>query len=142
MKRFVALAAASALGLAGAVVHAQDHNHQQGEPASGMPGGMHMDQMPSMPHMNGMGMMDHATAEERYAAVGKVTSVKKGGETASITIDHEPVPELKWPAMTMAFNVASPDLLKDVRKGDAVAFQFKKGDKGSWIITQLKKAGD
>lgn len=138
MKRFVALAAASALGLATAV-YAQDHKHQQGTPGPGMPGGM---QMHDMPQMNGMGMMDHTAAEERYTAVGTVVSIKEGSEAASLTINHEPVPELKWPAMTMAFNVASPDLLKDVRKGDAVAFQFKKGDKGSWIITQLKKAGD
>ncbi|WP_411286406.1 copper-binding protein [Phenylobacterium sp.] len=51
---------------------------------------------------------------------GTVTAVSAD----SITVDHAPIPEAGWPAMTMAFK-ASPDLAKSVKAGDKVAFDLK-----------------
>jgi Cu(I)/Ag(I) efflux system periplasmic protein CusF len=39
-----------------------------------------------------------------------------------ITIAHEPMPTLGWPAMTMAFEVHSADLLTNVAVGNRVNF--------------------
>jgi len=41
---------------------------------------------------------------------------------ATITLRHEPIAALGWPAMTMAFPVHSPDLLKDLAVGQRVHF--------------------
>ena len=51
---------------------------------------------------------------------GTVTAVT----TDSITIDHVPIPEASWPAMTMTFK-ASPELAKSVKAGDKVSFDLK-----------------
>ena len=44
----------------------------------------------------------------------------------SLTISHEPVAQLRWPAMTMVFTKPAPDAFKEVKPGDAVHFQFRK----------------
>ena len=54
--------------------------------------------------------------------VGKVTGLLARG--GMVKIAHEPMPELGWPAMDMMFR-AEPDLLKDVKGGDRVAFEAR-----------------
>lgn len=50
-------------------------------------------------------------------------------DAAAITLEHEAVPALKWPAMTMPFQLARPDLARGLKAGDAVRFRFRqKGD--------------
>lgn len=67
--------------------------------------------------MAAMGM----SADAKMAkATGTVTAV--GAD--SVTIDHAPIPEANWPAMTMAFK-AAPALAKSVKVGDKVAFDLK-----------------
>lgn len=66
-----------------------------------------------------------AAPHASYSTRGKVDSI----DADSLTISHEPVPELKWPAMTMPFNKPSPTAFADVKVGDTVHFEFrKKGD--------------
>jgi Cu(I)/Ag(I) efflux system membrane fusion protein len=65
-----------------------------------------------------------ATAEP-YRTSGVVTQI----EGASITIDHAPVPALKWPAMTMAFKLADAALARGLKEGQSVSFSFdQQGD--------------
>lgn len=45
-------------------------------------------------------------------------------EGRSITMSHEPVPALQWPAMTMTFTLAEPNLARGLRAGDRVRFAF------------------
>lgn len=40
----------------------------------------------------------------------------------TITLQHDPIAALGWPAMTMKFPVHSPDLLKDLAVGQRVHF--------------------
>ena len=58
---------------------------------------------------------------QTHHAVGVVKAVDdiKG----TITLSHEPVPSLKWPAMTMAFK-AGKDQIRGVKAGDRVNFEF------------------
>ena len=50
-------------------------------------------------------------------------------EPGSLTLEHAPVPALKWPAMTMPFKLADPALAQGLRKGQSVSFGFdKQGD--------------
>ena len=62
-----------------------------------------------------------ATASTRATATGVVTAID--GSARKITIAHEPVPALEWPAMTMGFSAGDVDLA-DVQVGDKVAFEF------------------
>ena len=50
----------------------------------------------------------------------------------SITIDHAPIPEAPWPAMTMAFK-AKPELLGSVKVGDEVTFDLALNDGGGEV---------
>jgi Cu(I)/Ag(I) efflux system membrane fusion protein len=42
-----------------------------------------------------------------------------------ITFSHEPVPAIGWPAMTMTFRLARPDLARGLKVGDRAAFGFE-----------------
>jgi Cu(I)/Ag(I) efflux system periplasmic protein CusF len=55
----------------------------------------------------------------------------------TVTLDHGPIPEAKWPAMTMDFN-ADPALLASFTAGDKVAFGMTMAD-GSARVTALKR---
>jgi len=61
--------------------------------------------MPGMQH-------DAWPAEVQGAGVVKAAATGKG----AVTLQHEAIAAMGWPAMTMPFKVASPDLL-DVAKG-------------------------
>lgn len=50
---------------------------------------------------------------------GTVTAIDK--TAGKLTLNHQPIPEVGWPAMTMAFS-ASPELLGAVEVGDKIAF--------------------
>lgn len=57
-------------------------------------------------------------------ADGQGTGIVKAIDTVknTITLQHEAITSFGWPAMTMAFKVASPDLLKAAKVGDKVTF--------------------
>jgi len=57
--------------------------------------------------------------------------------TGTVTISHEPIAELSWPAMTMAFKVAQPDLLKGITVGNKVQFALQ-GKTMAAVIVSLK----
>lgn len=70
-----------------------------------------------------------------YQTSGRIEAIKSG----AVTLSHEPVPALKWPAMTMDFKLAKPGLLRGFKKGDRVTFRFEQRKTGS-TITSLSRA--
>lgn len=66
---------------------------------------------------------------------GAVTAVDAAAGT--ITIDHGPIPEANWPAMTMAFK-ATPEQVASVKPGEKVAFELKLAG-GAGEITAIRK---
>ena len=63
-----------------------------------------------------------AAGESRSGhGTGIVTAVDAGA--GSVTIEHGPMPEIGWSAMTMTF-AADPALLAAVEPGDRVAFDL------------------
>lgn len=72
-----------------------------------------------------------------YSAQGKVESVDPDG----ITISHGPVPELKWPAMTMGFSKPDPKAFGGLKAGDSIHFEFKKGGPMGWELVKVQPAG-
>ena len=132
MKKFVAIAAVSALAL---VSGAYAQNGAKGDAMPMMSGDGHQG-------MGNMEMMGGAASTQSHAATGKVLSIKPSGAEGkpSITLAHGPVSSLQWPSMTMTFGLDSPELLNGLKKGDTVAVQFVKSKDG-WVITHLEKAG-
>jgi Cu(I)/Ag(I) efflux system protein CusF len=65
----------------------------------------------------------HHAAAPAAEAVGVVRAVD--AKVGSVTIAHQAIPALGWPAMTMPFKVADPALLKGVAVGAKVRFQLQ-----------------
>jgi Cu(I)/Ag(I) efflux system protein CusF len=78
---------------------------------------------------------DQHAAEGQSHGVGVVQSVDTAG--GRVTIAHEPIKELNWPAMTMGFKVSDPTLLGSVKAGNKVEFMLQ-GKDMSAVITMLK----
>ncbi len=84
--------------------------------------------------MNGMATPGAPTAT-MAKGTGTVTAVDAAAGT--ITIDHAPIPEANWPAMTMGFK-AAPEQVGSIKAGDKVAFDLKLQG-GAGEITAIRK---
>jgi len=86
------------------------------------------------PNMPGMAGMHEATpADVQSVGVVKAIDTAKG----TITLQHEAIAAIGWPAMTMPFKVASPELLKHVKVGEKVQFAFRQAGAAS-TLTSIK----
>jgi Cu(I)/Ag(I) efflux system membrane fusion protein len=87
-----------------------------------------------------------AQAASAGAAVSKAVGHSAQGtvdgidlKDGTLSLNHGPVPSLKWPAMTMEFKVANASLLKDLKPGARVTVEFVERQPGEWVITSVKK---
>lgn len=78
-----------------------------------------------------------ATGAESYAGTGRI--VAADARTGALTMQHDPIPALKWPAMTMDFEVADPAILKGLRPGQSVTFEMT-GKDGDFVVTAVRPA--
>ena len=92
--------------------------------------------------IGGLGMPAGAAASAPGAAaavghqgIGNVESVDPAAGTVSL--NHQPIPSLKWPAMTMDFKVANGSLLAGLKPGASVGFEFVERQPGEWVITRM-----
>ena len=83
-----------------------------------------------------MAMMGSDGAMQTASAEGTVTAID--ADAGTITVDHGAVPEIEWPAMTMAFD-ADEQLRQDVAVGDRISFEFTTGEGGNTITSITKK---
>jgi Cu(I)/Ag(I) efflux system membrane fusion protein len=74
-----------------------------------------------------------AAASRTHHGLGKVESIGKD----DITISHQPIPSLQWPAMTMAFKPPPTGLPHDIRVGSRVSFEVRGNDDGSYGIVRI-----
>lgn len=77
-----------------------------------------------------------ADNQKSYSTKGEVVAIDNAA--GKVKLQHEAVPELKWPGMTMFFNVADKALLDTVKTGDQVEFEFVKVDGSGPLITKIK----
>jgi Cu(I)/Ag(I) efflux system periplasmic protein CusF len=75
-------------------------------------------------------------SEKTIHATGTVKSLAQNHET--LRIFHDPIPELKWPSMNMAFEVSDHELTHLLSIGDRVDFEFIQKE-GKNIIVRMKK---
>ena len=107
------LIAVSALSLSGC-----------GEPASTNEGAM-----PDMPTVASFG------AGGEHVALGTVNSIDI--ESGTINISHDAVESVGWPAMTMLFRLADPDLAARAEPGQRIEFRFTTDDGGT--VTAIER---
>ncbi len=85
-----------------------------------------------------MGLPGALVAQEPpVSATGVVQQVKP--EQSKVKIDHDPIPSLGWPKMSMFFRVRDKAVLEGVSAGDKVRFEMEKDAKGL-VITRIEKA--
>jgi Cu(I)/Ag(I) efflux system membrane fusion protein len=79
-----------------------------------------------------------APAKVGHQAHGSVVAIDATAGT--LTVRHDPVASLKWPAMTMEFVPANPSLLAELKPGSVFDFQFVERKPGEWVITSIAPA--
>ena len=83
--------------------------------------------------MKGMDMSKPAKGTHKATGVVKKADAKAG----TVTLDHEPVKTMNWPAMTMAFQVKDKALMEQLTTGRKVEVEFEQQGK-NYIITSAK----
>jgi Cu/Ag efflux protein CusF len=89
--------------------------------------------------MKGMDSDSKAQGTSKNAAVHQATAVVKAVDPGNgkVTLAHEPVKSLKWPAMTMGFVVKDKTLFDKLAVGQKVDVEFTQ--QGSdYIVTAVK----
>ena len=93
----------------------------------------------SREHMPGM---DHrstsasATPDTQvHRGQGTITEVDT--KAGKIGIKHAPIQSLRWPAMTMDFQVADKAALSQAKAGQQITFEMRAGGQGQYVITKI-----
>ncbi len=73
-----------------------------------------------------------------HKASGRVDSIDL--KDGTVSLEHAPVASLNWPSMTMEFKLANADLLKGLKPGARIDFEFVERGQGEWVIPALKPA--
>jgi Cu/Ag efflux protein CusF len=76
-----------------------------------------------------------AGAQAAHKATGVVKKVDP--KAGTVTLAHDPVKSLKWPAMTMGFQVKDKTLLSKLAVDKKVEFEFVQQGK-DYVITSVK----
>lgn len=71
-----------------------------------------------------------------YRSEGVLERVAK----EELTISHEPIPALKWGAMTMDFRAPKEDLPKGLKAGARIEFEFTIPREGEYQVTRIAPA--
>ncbi len=75
-----------------------------------------------------------AAAVPLHHATGRIEQVTP----EALTLAHDPVPALKWGAMTMDFAKPSPDAFSQFKRGDRVHFSFRETDDG-YLLDKVER---
>ncbi|HAU2406559.1 TPA: efflux RND transporter periplasmic adaptor subunit [Legionella pneumophila] len=73
---------------------------------------------------------------QSFEAKGIIKAVNLSQNT--VTIQHEPIPDLNWPMMTMSFHVASDINLKQFKEGENISFTLQKRNNEQVIVTSIR----
>ena len=90
----------------------------------------------SMQNMPGMGAAQ-PTSATTASGIGSVETVN--AEQRKIKLNHEPIPALSWPAMSMEFPAAASVDLSKVKPGAKVRFTLR-GSGGAYTIESISPA--
>lgn len=100
--------------------------------------------LPVAAQMKGMDMKDtdmkmdtgdKKAVTKSHHAVGVVKSVN--ADKGTVSVDHEAVSSMNWPAMSMTFKAKDKKALRGLKPGQKVEFDFEQHGK-DYVITQVK----
>ncbi|MGS2874044.1 copper-binding protein [Enterobacter huaxiensis] len=74
-------------------------------------------------------------ANQSWQGHGVIQSVSKN----SVMLQHDAIPELKWPAMTMPFTLSAGAELNGAKPGDEVTFTLERAGDGFQIVSLTPK---
>ncbi|MEK7361165.1 MAG: copper-binding protein [Pseudomonadota bacterium] len=98
-----------------------------------------MKDMSGMKDMPGMKMdAEKAAGSPAHKGQGTVNGVDV--KVGKINLTHGPIATLKWPGMTMDFQVKDKALLKGVTPGQNVEFDIVQQGPGQFVITRIAPA--
>ena len=69
---------------------------------------------------------------------GKGVVLKVDRANATVKLNHEPIPALNWPKMTMSFRLKEGALADQVKEGDTVEFFLEKSG-SDYVIVKWRK---
>ncbi len=101
--------------------------------SSAMPSGMQMSTPMSATSASAPADVQAADVPT-YATNGEITQITPG---VSVTLSHQAVPALSWPAMTMSFKLATPMDAEQLSVGDVVDFSFRRAEQGGYQIISI-----
>ena len=78
-----------------------------------------------------------AAGAKRYQATGSIDELYVDENIASM--NHDPIPELEWPAMTMEFGMASAAVFDGIAPGEPIRFTFEDRGNGEFVIVAAEK---
>jgi Cu(I)/Ag(I) efflux system protein CusF len=89
--------------------------------------------------MKSMDMKDMGMDKKAVTATHQGVGVVKNIDTASgvVTLAHQPIKSLNWPAMTMGFKVKDKALLENVKVGSKVDFTLVQAGK-DYVVMSIK----
>jgi Cu(I)/Ag(I) efflux system membrane fusion protein len=70
-----------------------------------------------------------------HQAQGTLDAINNDG---TVSITHEAIKSLKWPAMTMDFALANAALTAGIAPGSTITFEIVERNPGEWVITRMK----
>lgn len=82
------------------------------------------------------GVSGNTASSDLIPAKGVVLHVDRA--KATVKIDHDPIPALDWPRMTMPFRLKERGLADHVKEGDAVEFFLEKSG-SNYVIVKFRK---
>ncbi|GHB05464.1 hypothetical protein GCM10009069_29830 [Algimonas arctica] len=87
-----------------------------------------------------MSQMNHETmmsdrAEHMIEATGIIDRIDMSGR--GVSLSHNAIPAIRWPAMTMMFPVGDNVNLNDLQKGQRVQFTLHRAEDGSLPLVEL-----
>lgn len=77
----------------------------------------------------------HASSVQGHRAVGVLNSIDL--QHHKINMTHGPVVSLKWPGMTMNFNIKDTSILKGIKPGQKVTFEIIKEAPRKFYVSKI-----
>ncbi len=75
--------------------------------------------------------------DQVHSGTARIVAVDPG--TGALTMEHDPIPALQWPAMTMDFQVRAGTRLEGLKPGQAVVFDMVRAGDG-FEVTEIRPA--
>ena len=86
------------------------------------------------------GAAEKPAAGSAHKGRGKVKEIDAAA--GRVELEHEPIPAMQWPAMSMGFIAEDKSQLQGLKKGDAVEFEVrpKPDNDGNYLLPRIAKA--